>query len=448
MKRVFLALSALTMVACVTATAAKDTRKFKEHPQWVQNATIYELNTRQLTPQGTFKAAQGELPRLKELGVDIIWVMPIQPIGVKERKGELGSYYAIKDYTDFNPEFGTRADFQAFVDEAHKLGFKVILDWVANHTSPDHDWTTNKDWYMRDSVGNLAVRYDWTDIAELNYDNPDVRNAMLCQMKWWVDSINVDGFRCDVAFEVPTDFWEDATLELQKSKPDLFMLAEADHADNKLTENAFDMHYGWDFLHTINAVAAGKVPADSIWGYYAKHQKNYADGAITMNFTSNHDENSWNKTEFQRMGEKGAQAYAVLTYLMPGMPLIYSGQEFGNHRELRFFAKDTVERNLNAPQGQMYKELNKFRKANVALHSPQWGANLVKIENSAPAKVFSLKRTEGDNEVVGIFNFSPDVVDVELVGLNGDYKIYPTAAEVTIDGVEKLEPYGYKVYYK
>ena len=251
-----LLIAALGMLAL--ASCAKQPCCQTEHPCYAYDATIYELNTRQATEEGTFAAAETLLPELKESGVDIIWIMPIQKIGVLERKGTLGSYYAITDYCEFNPEFGTRADFEHFLAKAHELGMKVILDWVANHTAPDSEWTKNDGWHYRDSLGNLMVQYDWTDISKLNYGNQDMRAEMKKAMHWWMDSIGIDGFRCDVAGEVPTDFWNDVMAELRAKHPHMFTLAEDEDKAQELTETAFDMYYGWTLHHLMNGVAQGK----------------------------------------------------------------------------------------------------------------------------------------------------------------------------------------------
>ena len=290
-KILFAALGLLCLASCAKQPCCQ-----LEHPCYAYDATIYELNTRQLTEEGTFKAAEAVLPALKEIGVDIIWIMPIQKIGVLERKGTLGSYYAITDYCQFNPEFGTRADFEHFLAEAHKLGLKVILDWVANHTAPDSEWTKNEGWHYRDSLGNLMVQYDWTDISKLNYDNQDMRAAMKQAMHWWMDTIGIDGFRCDVAGEVPTDFWNEAMAEIRAKHPDMFTLAEDEAEAQDLTETAFDMYYGWELHHLMNGVAQGNKTVEDLWGYFAKVDTTLRKEAIRMNFTSNHDENSWNGT--------------------------------------------------------------------------------------------------------------------------------------------------------
>ena len=381
----------------------------------------------QLTPEGTFQAAESVLPALKELGVDIIWIMPIQPIGELTRKGTLGSYYSIVDYCQFNPEFGTRADFEHFLAEAHKLGLKVILDWVANHTAPDSEWTQKEGWHYRDSLGNLVVQYDWTDISKLNYENQDMRAAMKQAMHWWMDTIGIDGFRCDVAGEVPTDFWNDAMAEIRAKHPNMFTLAEDEAKAQELTETAFDMYYGWELHHIMNAVAQGNKTVDDLWGYFAKVDTTIRKEAIRMNFTSNHDENSWNGTEFERMGDAYA-LFAAFTYIAPGMPMIYTGQPSGNHHRLEFFEKDLIDRVENAPQHDMYKKLNDLRANNFALWSNEIGApmNRIAADND---KIFACVRqavcpkNNKENTVLAIMNMSAQeqVVNLTLDQLAGEY---------------------------
>ena len=419
-----LLIAALGMLAL--ASCAKQPCCQTEHPCYAYDATIYELNTRQATEEGTFAAAETLLPELKESGVDIIWIMPIQKIGVLERKGTLGSYYAITDYCEFNPEFGTRADFEHFLAKAHELGMKVILDWVANHTAPDSEWTKNDGWHYRDSLGNLMVQYDWTDISKLNYGNQDMRAEMKKAMHWWMDSIGIDGFRCDVAGEVPTDFWNDVMAELRAKHPHMFTLAEDEDKAQELTETAFDMYYGWTLHHLMNGVAQGKKSVEDLWGYFAKVDTTLRKEAIRMNFTSNHDENSWNGTEFERMGD-ATDLFAAFTYVVPGMPMIYTGQMSGNHHRLEFFEKDVIDRVENAPQKALYKGLNDLRAANFALWSNEIGAPMVRL-TADNEKVFACVRHAvcpkgGENTVVAVMNMSaePQNVNVDLTNYEGEY---------------------------
>lgn len=423
-KLLIFALGLLALSSCTTKPQPCCQHR---HTDWAYDATIYELNTRQLTPEGTFAAAEALLPELRDNGIDIIWVMPCQPIGKLTRKGTLGSYYSIIDYCQFNPEFGTRADFEHFLATAHRLGFKVILDWVANHTAPDSPWTLNDGWHYRDSLGNLMVQYDWTDISKLNYDNEDMRAAMKQAMHWWMDSIGIDGFRCDVAGEVPTDFWNDVMAELRQSHPDMFTLAENEDKAQELTESAFDMYYGWELHHLMNAVAQGKSTVSDLWGYFAKVDTTLRTEAIRMNFTSNHDENSWNGTEFERMGD-GAELFAAFTYVVPGMPMIYTGQLSGNHHRLSFFEKDVIDRVPDAPQYAVYKNLNAFRADNRALYSNELGAPMERLE-ADNANIFACVRHLeckkcGDNTVIAIMNMSsePQTVTLNLGDYAGEYQ--------------------------
>ena len=425
--------------------AAAETR----HPAFAYYGTIYELNTRQFTPEGTFRAAEAHLPELKDLGVEIIWFMPIQEIGVEGRKGTLGSYYAIKDYCSFNHEFGTREDFVSFVNRAHELGMKVILDWVANHTAPDSEWTKREGWHYRDSLGNLVVQYDWTDIAKLNYENEDMRKEMLKAMHFWMDEIGIDGFRCDVAGEVPTDFWEMAMADLRLTHPDMFTLAENNDKAQELTASAFNMYYGWDLQNTMRKLAKGEISVDDLWSFFEQQDTLIRKEAIRMNFTSNHDENSWNGTEFEWFGEEGAATYAAFTYVIPGMPLIYTGQEYGNHKRLEFFEKDGFERK-HAEQFEMYKNLNAMRRDNPALWSPELGAPMTRIANDNPA-IFSCARVLEDNAVLGIFNFSaePQTVTLQTAGLEGDYTcICGMPVMVGTEDQITLRPFEWLIYAK
>lgn len=429
---------------------------FKTHPEWAKKASMYELNVRQFTPEGTFVEAVKHLPRLKELGVDVLWVMPIQKIGVLNRKGSLGSYYAIQDYCSVNPEFGNEADFKTFVDVAHKLGMKVILDWVANHTAPDHAWTTHKDWHMRDSLGQLIVRNDWTDIAELNYDNPEMRAEMVKSMGWWIDTFDIDGFRCDVAYEVPTDFWNDAIVELKGKKEDIFMLAEAEVPE--LTEKAFDMYYGWDLHHILNAVAKEKIGVDSLWRYFEKADTTFSKGAIRLNFISNHDENSWSGTEYERMGD-AVEAMSVFTFVVPGMPLIYTGQEAGLNKRLRFFDKDTVDF-ASVDQHKMtklYKKLNALKDKIPVIDAQPEGAKMVPIEHNQDGRVFAFKRFANESvdgkpsKMIAGFNMSNEVVRAvfEDEDIYGTWTQFSDGETIVVeDSVLTMQPWQYFILIK
>ncbi|MFW5758171.1 MAG: alpha-amylase family glycosyl hydrolase [Bacteroidota bacterium] len=312
------------------------------HPEWSEDAILYEVNVRQFTPEGTFNAFAEHLPRIKEMGVDILWFMPVTPIGQTNRKGSLGSYYSVQDYTAINPEFGTMEDFKSLVEKIHALDMHVIIDWVANHTAWDHEWTTkHPEYYYTDSLGNFTPPYDtdWTDVIQLDYDNQELWSTMIEEMKFWVEEMNIDGFRCDVAYLVPVDFWDMARAELEEVKP-VFMLAEADHPE--LMENAFNAGYSWTFHHAMNGIAQGTDSVASLNRYFfEENQGNYPDGTYKINFISNHDENSWAGTVFERLGE-AMETFAVLANTAPGMFLLYNGQEAALDKRLDFFEKDTI----------------------------------------------------------------------------------------------------------
>ncbi len=440
MKRLFNLLFAALLLA------ASCTSRPQAPAEWAGSTVLYEMNVRQFTPEGTFAAAERQLPRLRELGVDIVWLMPVYPIGEKGRKGSLGSYYAIRDYRAINPEFGTMADFERFLDRAHKLGMRVILDYVANHTSPDHAWVTEmpSEWYVRDSTGVPVVQYDWTDIAKLNYATPAVREAMFDVLKFWTDK-GVDGFRCDAAKEMPDDFWTDAFVRLRAVRPDLFLLAEAEgpqfHADG------FDATYAWELHHLLNSIAQGKQSAADLRELLGKYAEEYPAQAFRMMFTSNHDENSWAGTEFERMGDAAA-TMAALTYVLPqSLPLIYTGQEIGYDHRFAFFEKDPVPAWEPNRWTAFYTKLNALRHDNPALASGAAGGEMAYM-GGAVSDLMAFTRTAGDNKVVCLFNLSarqqPVIPTVEV---GGEYTDAMTGAQRTIVPGEEfaLGPWEYLI---
>ena len=388
MKKILIAIcAALMALACTQAP--------KQQP--LENSVVYEMNVRQYTPEGTFAAAQQELPRLKELGIDILWLMPIHPIGVKERKGTLGSYYAIADYKAINPEFGTMEDFENFLAEAHKLGFRVILDCVANHTSPDAKWINEcpADWYMRDENGNTVVNYDWYDIAELNYDKREVWDAMADQMRFWMEK-GVDGFRCDMACEIPLEFWQETISALRADYPGMYMLAEGE--EPKLHSlSGFNSSYAWELHHMLNAIARGEKNIPELLEYIQKDAERHPADAFRLMFTSNHDENSWAGTEFERMGD-AAKLMAVLTFTLPnGQPLIYTGQEMGWNKRFEFFEKDPVPAWEKNEYFDFYKWLIDIRHDNPALAAGEKGGVFEVVSTDDSTLVFT--RTLPNNKV-------------------------------------------------
>ena len=427
MRKVLWSLAAVTLVASGCPRSSPDVVALdRDPPQWSRNAVIYEVNVRQYTPEGTFAALQQHLPRLDSLGVDILWLMPVQPIGKLNRKGGLGSYYSIADYTAINPEHGNVADFRAFVDAAHAQGLKVILDWVANHSAFDHAWTTeHRDWYVSRADGTISNardnegrETDWTDVAELNYDRPELRQAMIDEMRWWVDSMNIDGFRADVALGVPAEFWIEAVRQLTEARPDLFMLAEAESPDS---HHAFDMTYGWELHHLLNEISQGKKAVSELDEYFARQRRAYPADAFRMYFTSNHDENSWQGTEFERMGANHLPSFVISATATGSMPLLYSGQEASNRKRLRFFEKDTIDWAGPSLAG-FYRALFELKEAEPALANGEWGGAQTRVAVTGSDRVYAYTRSRDTSTVLVAVNFADSAVTV-------DYERFPTPGQ-------------------
>jgi len=417
------------------------------HPEWARSATLYQVNTRQLTPAGTFRAAMDELPRLQALGADILWLMPIHPIGEVERKGTLGSPYAVRDHYGVNPEFGTLDDLVAFVDTAHELGLYVILDWVANHTAWDNPLAeAHPDWYRRDWKGDFRPTpwWDWSDIIDLDYSRTGVRDYMSEAMQYWVDEVDVDGYRADVAGLVPLDFWERVREELEVIKP-VFMLAEWESRD--LHARAFDASYAWSWHDAVRRIARGEAHVGSLYRYYAGNEGAYPDGAMRMAFVSNHDMNAWEGTQFEAFGP-ALEAAIVLSVVGDHIPLLYNGQEAGNPRRLAFFERDPI-RWREHPVGDLYRRLFALKHGNTALANRPWGARMVRIPNDSEEEVFSFARANDRDGVVAVFNFTGRARSVELnPGPHaGRYTDAFTGDQVPIDGEASLHlpSWGWRV---
>jgi cyclomaltodextrinase / maltogenic alpha-amylase / neopullulanase len=417
-------------------------------PAWAYSATIYEVNIRQFTEEGTFKAFQEHLPRLKKLGVDILWLMPINPIGEKNRKGTLGSYYSVRDYKEINPEFGSKEDFISLVDEIHNQGMYVIVDWVANHTSWDNPWVTDHpDFYSKDSFGNFVLPVaDWADVIDLNYDNKELWKEMTDALKYWVEEFNIDGYRCDVAGMIPTEFWEEVRPELDKIKP-VFMLAEWDTPE--MHDKAFDMTYDWNLHKLMNGIYKGEKSSSDLKEHIIEDQKLYPEYAFKMQFTSNHDENSWNGTEFERLGE-AAEMFAVFVNVIPGMPLIYSGQEAAFNKRLDFFEKDLIVWNENNFT-KLYSKLNSLKNYNKALWNGNKGGPIEFIDDNTQENVLALIRSRDEDKVFALFNMSAKETRVKINShlINGSYYDFETDKPIEIkDKLNHLiKPWSYKLYY-
>lgn len=444
MKKLSIIAAAMMMLAgCAQKTANGPARD--HHPEWTYNSVVYEVNIRQFTEDGTFNGVKSHLPRLKALGVDVLWLMPMYEIGVEERKGTLGSYYAISDYKKVNPEFGTMEDFEDLVASAHDLGLKVILDWVANQTAPDHVWMTEKpeDFYERDSLGNAIYEYDWTDTRSLNYENEEVWKAQDECMRFWLDK-GVDGFRCDAAGEMPAKFWHAVLPALKADYPEIYLLAEAEKPELSDPDTDFDATYAWELHHLMNAVAQGKKDIQDLKDYIARDAEKLPATAFRLMFTSNHDENSWSGTEFERMGD-ASDVMEVLCFTLPqGQPLVYTGQETGLDRRLEFFEKDPVTDWSPNRYTDFIRTLTELKHANHVLDAGERGGKFAYLDGY-PENVLAFSRTADDDSVTVIANLSPETETV-VVTVSGR-EVFGNTEVVEGTAVE-LEPWGYMVLEK
>lgn len=420
------------------------------HPTWSKNATIYEVNIRQFTPEGTFKAFESHLPRLKDLGVDIVWLMPIHPIGEKNRKGTLGSNYSVKDYYGVNPEFGTMEDFKALVDKIHDMGMYVVLDWVANHSAWDNPLAQeHPEWYTKTPDGKFQPTpwYDWDDIIDFDFNQPGLRKYMTEAMKFWVAETDIDGYRCDVAGFIPVDFWENVRFELEKIKP-VFMLAEWESRD--LHKNAFDMTYAWSLWDKMHDVTVGGKPIHGIVEYMAHHVSTFPENGYRMTFTENHDKNAWEGNQYANFGD-GLHASMVLAGTVSGMPLIYSGQEAGLDRSLPFFEKDTILWKEH-PNAAIYKKLFSLKHKNQALWNGTYGGEMLRVRNDKPEQVLSFFREKNGDKVLSIINFSSDSLSVKLESTyqKGTYTELFSNKPYTLRGMDvfALPRWGYLVLHQ
>ena len=430
----------------------------------IKNAVIYEVNIRQYSEKGTFEEFTKDIPMLKELGVKIIWAMPIFPISKTKRKATggdfayliedkekrdkmLGSYYAVSDYGKINPEFGTIDDFRNLVDTAHENGMYVILDWVPNHTGWDHEWiTTNPEYYTQNENGEIidpinpdtGESWGWADVADLNYDNKNMRSEMINEMLYWIKDENIDGFRCDVASAVPLDFWEEAISKIRDEK-DVFMLAEAEEPELVKGKRLFDMVYAWERHHIFN-IMANEENAIEIWDkIMEKESERFESDDILMSFVTNHDENSWNGTIRERMGD-ASELLTALSYISPGMPLIYSGQEYDLDHRLLFFEKDEIPKTKKI-MWPLLQKLGKLKKENPALHTGIDASNYKKI-NVANPEILAFERSKGTDSVIFLGNFSKNSQEMNNI-FSGSFNYFNNV----IENSEKLvfEPWGFKI---
>ncbi|MEJ2495442.1 MAG: alpha-amylase family glycosyl hydrolase [Ignavibacteriaceae bacterium] len=425
----------------------------QDHHDWSYNLSIYEVNVRQYTGAGTFGAFETHLDRLRDLGVGILWFMPIHPIGVKNRIGSLGSYYSVKDYYGVNPEFGTPDDFIALVDSVHAKGMYVLMDWVANHTSWDNALTiTHPEWYIKDNEGNFTPPpgTDWSDVIQLDYSKQGLRDYMINAMKFWIDTADVDGFRCDAAGFVPIDFWSEAITELKNDKLGIFMLAE--DSGTQYYSAGFDMTYAWGYYGFGNGIlmniVAGTNNANVLNSFVTQENSSYPAPDYRMYFTSNHDENSWYGTVFERFGD-AVEEFAVLTSTFRSMPLIYSGQEAGLNHRLEFFDKDEI---IWKPDtlAYIYSTLLHLKRENKALWNGSAGGPLQRVTTTDNASVFALIREKDNDKVFEVFNLTDQEKTFTFNGTSytGKYRDVFTSDSVSFNENAEmtLSPWSYEVY--
>jgi alpha-amylase len=450
MRKIVLLLTAASLfTACGTEnqnTSPENTETDRKEMNWIKHTNIYEVNLRQYTPEGTINAFRKHLPRLKDMGVQTLWFMPITPIAQKNKKGELGSYYAAGDYTSVSSEFGTTEDFKALVRQAHELGMKVIIDWVANHTGWDHVWTKqHPDWYLKDSATkDFKIASGMDDIIELDYSNRDMRKGMIDAMKFWVDQAGIDGFRCDLAFWVEVDFWKEAKDELEKTKK-LFWLGELDPLENPAFLDVFHAAYTWKWMHKTKEWYEKNQSVDSLRPLLKDYEA--APGIKTW-FTTNHDENSWNGTEYEKYGD-AALPLAVFSITWKGIPLIYSGQELPNKKRLEFFKKDTIDWTDNIELHEFYKTLLEFRAGHPALSAD---AEVIPVETTSDGSILAFLRRSGEREVLVLLNLSDRIQKFDIRGkeVDGKYTDIFSGEEKDLSG-EKfagLRAWGYQVLSK
>ena len=411
-------------------------------PEWSYNATIYEVNIRQNTPEGTFNAFAEDIPRLKEMGVKILWLMPIHPIGEKNRKGTLGSYYSIVDYTGVNPEFGTKEDFRNLVQKAHDHDMKLILDWVANHTAWDAVWTeTNPEFYETDEEGNFFPPVDdWEDVIQLDVENPEMQEQMIQAMEYWVRDYGVDGYRADVAYMVPTDFWVQARERLDQIKP-VFMLAEAEEPE---LHRAFDMSYAWDYAQTIRDIGSGEADLSDLDEALSTNFERFNRSDFRMFFTTNHDENSWSGSDPDLYGEN-FENFAVLSATVWGMPLVYNGQESGLDKQLEFFEKDEIEWG-DYKYEEFYRTLLHLNRDNRSLWNGEQGGSYLKSSTDRDDVIFSYKRVTDSDRVFVVLNFSDEEVEFTFdSGSQGIWNDVFSGDEVEINATMRLDSHSYKL---
>jgi glycosidase len=414
-------------------------------PEWSRDAVLYELNVRQFSDDGTFSAIEERVDELAALGVDVIWFMPIHPIGVVNRKGTLGSYYSIKDFMDVNPEFGDMDDFRSLVSSIHDAGMYVMMDWVPNHSSWDNKLAEqHPDWYVKDEEGNFVSPYDWTDVIQFDWSSRSLQEYMLDALLFWVEDVGVDGYRVDHPHVTPADFWLEARLEMEKVKPVLMLAENEDRVE--FFSNGFDINYSWELHHLMNQVAQGEAEVADLHSALMRDLEKYPDDAGRLRFITNHDENSWAGTIEERLGD-AHEAFAVFMYTIPGVPLIYNGQEAGLNKRLEFFERDPIEWEESYLRD-FYTSLNTLKEDNPALHNCGWSGDFTTLTVTGDEDVYAYRMSKEDNSVLTLINLDGEEAEFSL-GDNaaGDYNDYFSGEPVSIsgEGVFVLDGWDYMV---
>lgn len=415
---------------------------------WSFDTNIYEVNLRQYTPEGTFNSFAKELPRLKEMGVEVLWFMPITPISIKKRLGSLGSYYACSDYTATNPEFGTVEDFKNLVAAAHQLNLKILIDWVANHTGWDHRWTTeHPEFYRINAEGNFFDANGWEDVIDLNYYSTSLRTHMIDAMRFWITACDIDGFRCDMAMLVPLDFWRQARQALDHPKK-LFWLAECEEV---VYHEVFDATYSWKLLHSMESLWRKEMSLPAFKQVLQDYDLQFPSTAFHALFTTNHDENSHSGSEYERMGD-AAEAFSVLCCTWNGIPLIYSGQELPNLKRIKFFDKDLIPWSGQYELQNFYKAMLHLRKKNSALRAGDATVKSFFVQTNFAENILAFVRRSGTDEVFVIVNFSSAIIEAEVNDalLNGRFKNIFTGESFLIEQEKKItmEAWDFAVFEK
>ncbi len=376
---------------------------------WVKDACMYSVYLRSASKEGTFAGLEKRIPELKDMGVTVVWLLPIHPVGVKHRKGRLGSPYAVRDYYGINPEFGTMKDFKKLLATVHKNGMKLIIDLVANHTAWDSKLITeHPEWFTKDENGNIiAPNADWTDVADLDYSRSALRRYMIDMMKWWVKDVGIDGFRCDVAELVPTEFWNAARKELDAIKP-VMMLSEGSIPEHHA--QAFDLTYSWNVYDVLDVLLKGKRPVSVLDQILKTEHMQFPTGSLRMRFTTNHDKNAWDAPAVTKFGLEGLKLATVLINTLPGVPMMYTGEEVANDRKLDLFDKVDVDWSRPREVGEVFKKLFILRRENKALAR----GKMIRLESTFANDVYAFARVAGDDAVIVVLNFGSEARFVKV----------------------------------